>query len=317
MTGRGRQYRQIEAANQMLSQEALSDALTNLGNRNRFEKTIQAFEFDKHGCGTLGCIYIDVNGLHEINNHLGHQAGDRMLKTISDIFLEYFDSQDIFRIGGDEFVILCKNMGRQEIVRRIEQVCRKTEEAGFSLSTGLEWRESDLGIEDVVQKAERAMQENKKGFYSSKGGERQRRELNQHMERLISEKKDADRFLSILAPVFEGVFFVNLETDTVRQIFIPSYFQEMLKECGDKYSKALLLYADRMVEPQYASLFELCCDYSRLEAMLEGEEIPDFTYRKKDGRQLRLRILKFYHYDSTGKETLWIFSDIEINYIES
>lgn len=42
-----RQYRQIEAANQMLSQEALSDALTNLGNRNRFEKTIQAFEFDK------------------------------------------------------------------------------------------------------------------------------------------------------------------------------------------------------------------------------------------------------------------------------
>ena len=38
-----RQYRQIEAANQMLSQEALSDALTNLGNRNRFEKTIQAF----------------------------------------------------------------------------------------------------------------------------------------------------------------------------------------------------------------------------------------------------------------------------------
>lgn len=161
------------------------------------------------------------------------------------------------------------------------------------------------------------MQENKKGFYSSKGGERQRRELNQHMERLISEKKDADRFLSILAPVFEGVFFVNLETDTVRQIFIPSYFQEMLEECGDKYSRALLLYADRMVEPQYASLFELCCDYSRLEAMLEGEEIPDFTYRKKDGSQLRLRILKFYHYDSTGKETLWIFSDIEINYIES
>lgn len=79
------------------------------------------------------------------------------------------------------------------------------------------------------------MQENKRGFYFSKGGERQRRELNQHMERLISEKKDADRFLSILAPVFEGVFFVNLETDTVRQIFIPSYFQEMLKECGDKY----------------------------------------------------------------------------------
>ncbi|MFR2693428.1 MAG: GGDEF domain-containing protein [Enterocloster bolteae] len=96
-----RQYRQIEAANQMLSQEALSDALTNLGNRNRFEKTIQAFEFDKQGCGTLGCIYIDVNcRLHGINNHLGHQAGDRMLKTISDIFLEYFGFPGYFSYWG-------------------------------------------------------------------------------------------------------------------------------------------------------------------------------------------------------------------------
>lgn len=311
-----RQIGQIEAANQMLSQEALSDALTNLGNRNRFKKTTQAFEFDKQGCRTLGCIYIDANGLHEINNHLGHQAGDRMLKTISNILLEYFDSRDIFRIGGDEFVILCKNAGREELAGRIEQVCRRAEEAGFSLSTGLEWRDSELDIEDVVQKAERAMQENKRGFYSSKGGERQRRELNQHMERLLSEKRDADRFLSILAPVFEGVFFVDLETDTVRQIFIPSYFREMLEECNDKYSKALLLYADRMVEPQYASVFALCCDYSRLETMLEGDGIPDFTYRKKDGSQLRLRILKVHHYDDAGKETLWIFSDSEIKYIE-
>ena len=55
-------------------------------------------------------------------------------------------------------------------MRRIEQVCRKTEEAGFSLSTGLEWRESDLRIEDIVQKAERAMQENKKGVLFFQGG---------------------------------------------------------------------------------------------------------------------------------------------------
>ena len=54
-----RQYRQIEAANQMLSKEALSDALPNLGNRNRFEKTIQAFEFDKQGLSLIH-IFIPV-----------------------------------------------------------------------------------------------------------------------------------------------------------------------------------------------------------------------------------------------------------------
>ena len=78
-----------------------------------------------------------------------------------------------------------------------------------------------------------------------------------------------------------------------------------------------MLYAKEMVEPQYLTLFERCCDYACLEEQLEGDEIPGFIYRKKDGSQLRLRILNFYHYGGVSKETLWIFSDIEVNYIES
>ena len=86
--------------------------------------------------------------------------------------------------------------------------------------------------------------------------------------------------MSMLAPVFEGVFFVNLETDTVRQIFIPSYFQEMLKECGDKYSRALLLY-DRMVKPNTLRWPRLCCDCSRL--MTCAGERYLFAHRKRMG----------------------------------
>ena len=311
------QLRQIESANRMLSREALSDALTSLQNRTSFKKALHAFESGNTDCRTLACIYIDANGLHEINNHLGHQAGDGMLKTVADILLKNFDFEEIFRIGGDEFIILSRNVGRQELMQKIKQVCGQTEEAGFSLSIGLEWRDTDLDIGQVIQRAEAAMQEYKKGYYSSKGGERQKRALNKHMEQIISEKKDADRFLSILAPVFTGVYFVNLETDTLRQLFTPSYFQEMLEKSGNRFSKALMLYAKEMVEPQYLPLFERCCDYACLEEQLEGDEIPGFIYRKKDGSQLRLRILNFYHYGGVSKETLWIFSDIEVNYIES
>lgn len=42
-----------------------------------------------------------------------------------------------------------------------------------------------------------------------------------------------------------------------------------------------MLYAKEMVEPQYLTLFERCCDYACLEEQLEGDEIPGFIYRKR------------------------------------
>lgn len=306
-----RQYRQVESEKMALSKEALLDVLTGLQNRNSYKRMLQDFEgFD---CVSVGCIYIDVNGLHEINNHLGHQAGDNMLKTVAQILQKNFRSGEIFRIGGDEFVIICRDIDRQTVEQRLYTICEQVKHAKYSLSVGLEWRDSRIDIMDIIQKAEDKMQQYKKDYYASQGGTRQRRDLNRHMERILSEKKDADRFLSVFAPVFKGVYFVNLETDTPRQLFIPDYFSQMLEESDGCFSKALLMYAKQLVEPEYTGLFERFCDYSYLEKLLDEEDIPGFTYKKKDGSHVRLRILCFNHYPGNEKETLWIFSDIEAN----
>lgn len=304
-----RQFLQIEAANKMLSKEALFDALTGLRNRNSFKKAVQTLSGSE--LTAFACIYIDINGLHEINNYLGHQAGDAMLKTAADILLENFSSEDIFRIGGDEFIILCSDVRQETMLERAELIRRQIESAGYSFSLGLEWRDSDIHIRDIIQTAEAAMRRQKKEYYQAHGGERQKQTLTEQMERMISEKKDAERFLSVLAPVFKGVYFVNPETDTLRQIFIPDYFQEMLHETGGQFSRALLLYAHRMVEPDYLPQFEQFCDYSRLENLLDGDEVPGFVYQKKDGGRMNLRVLKFNHYPGCYKELLWIFSDVE------
>lgn len=306
-----KQYHQIEVSNAMLSREALFDALTGLGNRNSFNRTVR--QSGKDNISSFACIYIDVNGLHEINNYLGHQAGDVMLKTAARLLLENFSPEEIFRIGGDEFVVLCSNITQDRVVHRIDTICRQTAEAGYSFSVGYEWRDSNLDIRDIIQTAENDMRRKKGEYYSAQGGERQKRALNEQMELIISEKKDAERFLSILAPVFKGVYFVDLETDTLRQLFIPDYFKEMLEQSDNHFSRALLLYADRMVEPQYRHLFDQFCDYSSLEKLLEGDDIPGFTYQKTDGSLLRMRVLKFSHFSSNHKETLWIFSDTEGN----
>lgn len=304
-----RQYRQIEAANRILSKEALLDSLTGLQNRNSYTKAVQAM--DDTEAASLTCIYVDVNGLHELNNHLGHEAGDTMLKTVSDILLRHFKPDEVFRIGGDEFVVLCKNITYHEAVQRTKNVCSEAGKAEYSLSVGLDWRESGLDINMIIQTAEANMQKNKVEYYSSKGGERQQRVLDRRMERIITEKRDAERFMRVLSPVFKGVYFVNLETDTLRQIFIPTYFKEMLEESNGRFGKALMLYADRMVQNGYIPDFKRFCDYTYLEQLLDGEDIPELIYEKKDGCRLKLRVLNFSTYSGSPKETLWIFSDLE------
>lgn len=234
-----------------------------------------------------------------------------MLKTVAYILRKNFRPEEVFRIGGDEFVILCCDIDRQTAEQRLDTICEQVKHAGYSLSVGMAWCDSGNNIKDIIQEAEVKMQQYKKDYYASQGGIRQQRELNRRMERILSEKKDTDRFLSVFAPVFKGVYFVNLETDISRQLFIPDYFSHMLEESGSHFGKALLMYARQLVEPEYMGLFQSFCDYDYLENLLKVEDIPGISYKKKDGNHVRLRILSFNHYPGNEKETLWIFSDIE------
>ena len=69
------QARQLEYVSQ-------TDILTGLKNRNYFEIMVQ--EIPERCASNLICVYGDVNGLHEINNNHGHNAGDKMLREVAD-----------------------------------------------------------------------------------------------------------------------------------------------------------------------------------------------------------------------------------------
>ena len=80
------------------------DPLTGLLNRRRFERDLEWW--GRNRPETLTCVYIHVVGLHEINNHLGHKAGDGMLCAVAGAMQRMFPLADTYRIGGDEFVVL-------------------------------------------------------------------------------------------------------------------------------------------------------------------------------------------------------------------
>ncbi len=302
-----RQNQEMQSKTVKLEKEVNCDALTYLQNRNGYQNAVRELKGMK--CDSNACIYFDVNGLHEINNSLGHDAGDLMLKTVAQAIAANFRSTETFRIGGDEFVVLCKNIAQQALIRRVDSIAEQVRSCGYSVSIGIEWRDKNLDIDEIILEAERRMQEDKAEYYSSGGSERQTRIVNERMEKMLAEKRDAEHFLSVLAPAFKGVYFVNIKNDTLRQIFIPPYFKEILEQTHQKYKAAIKIYIQRYVKEEYISHFDAVLDYERLGVLLEEEGIYELEYEKRDEERVKLSIMKFKYYAYDGEETLWIFSD--------
>lgn len=302
-------FRKTAEINKSLNVIANFDPLTGTLNRNSFHKAMDTLSGCE--CSSIACIYIDANGLHEINNHLGHQAGDNMLKAVVEALHHVFSADAVYRIGGDEFVVFCQNLNEQEVYHKTELAREEVKKQGYEISIGVEWRDSGINVKSMVNIAEESMKLDKQRYYQENGKERQIRALDKKLEKMVTEKQDADAFLSILAPEFKGVYFVDLGNDTIRHLYIPSYFEEMLDEAGDVFSKALAFYAERVVLPEYRQEFKMFSDFGYVERQLNMNAMPEFIYQKTDNSWMKLRVLKFKTYTDRCKETLWIFSSAD------
>lgn len=294
--------------NQRLETMANYDALTGLMNRNSYHTALDMLS--KEDNRSLACLYIDANGLHEINNHLGHQAGDHMLKAIAEALREAFPKGSHYRIGGDEFVVLCWGQTKSEIEYSVMQLRKSLYSQNYEISIGVACRDLNCNVRSIVEDAETAMQQDKQQFYLNSGNERRMRKLNKQLEQTLLEKQDADTFLNVLATDFKGVYFVNMKTDTTRHLYIPPYFEELLQETNNQFSKALTLYAQKFVKPDYLPQFSKLDDYAYIQKKLKTETVVELIYQKYDGEWIKLRILKFKDTSNDTHDTLWIFANM-------
>ncbi len=131
------------------------DPLTGLGNRNAYlEQCAAGVRSDK----SFGVVFIDLNDLKFMNDTYGHAVGDDYIQSLSSIFCRHFRSNDIFRIGGDEFVILCSGMPKTLFHEKIEAL-RQESEACFpgSLAMGAVWEQNPTDVEAMVREADQSM----------------------------------------------------------------------------------------------------------------------------------------------------------------
>ena len=112
-----------------LEKIAFTDGLTGLTNRRMFfERFRQILEVSKNEGRSLAICYMDLDNLKTINDTLGHQAGDIVLKEISNRYKMIIPKNDtVARLGGDEFAILLSNVkGKEDVVDILEQIQDKT-----------------------------------------------------------------------------------------------------------------------------------------------------------------------------------------------
>lgn len=283
------------------------DALTGLYNRSRYERDLLALR--ESGCKRLCCAYIDAVGLHEINNHLGHQAGDDMLRTVADGIRAAFPRDPGYRIGGDEFVVLCPDTAQREVEAALVRLRALVAEQEFEISVGTAEGTDPAALTETINAAEKAMRRDKADFYSRNGAERQMRTLNHKLEKLLQEKQDASRFLNVIAPRYLGVYMVNPADDSCRYIYIPKYFQKMLEENDGRFRPAIQRYYETFVRREYHDRFRALTDYAYVRGQLDAGHVVDFIYQKLDGNWVRLKITVYDRNTPENGEMQWIFVD--------
>lgn len=160
---------------QKLSILSETDSLTGVKNRNSYEKTQK--EYALKSDQILACVYIDVNGLHEMNNMYGHSMGDKMLQFVATTMEKEFGKNNTFRIGGDEFVSLVPNIKEDDVKTKIDSFRKAIEDESYHASIGYSYGDtSKIDIISLVAKAEKRMYVEKRLFYRSQGSERRIRD---------------------------------------------------------------------------------------------------------------------------------------------
>ena len=153
------------------------DELT--GIRNRMFYYYRINDFHKHGNYTV--IVYDANGLKQVNDKLGHISGDLMIKTIartiSDTAKPYGSA---YRIGGDEFVVLTKDIDEASIIsmnNTINDLLKKSEKTlGFPISVSWGYciceNNNDISFEEIQKTADSKMYLMKQEFYNQHRNDR-------------------------------------------------------------------------------------------------------------------------------------------------
>lgn len=154
-----------------LQQMSYLDPLTRLGNRFAMDEYVEHTKEDE----SIGIIYCDITGLKQVNDTEGHKAGDRLIVNACECLKRVFGDYGLFRIGGDELLVLCHGIGEDELQKRVDLLKRNMQEQMVNLALGTVWqKDGRAGIDRMLTEAEKLMYQDKSAYYKRAGLDRRK-----------------------------------------------------------------------------------------------------------------------------------------------
>ena len=143
---------------------AETDLNVGLKNRNAYESQMR--DYPMHCSSTLSCVYLDVNGLHELNNASGHEKGDQMLQTVALELQGRFGRDNCYRTGGDEFVAFVQDEPETAVRAAVDELVRALERKGCSAAIGVATQNAgSMDLDTLIRQAEQQMYQAKEEHY--------------------------------------------------------------------------------------------------------------------------------------------------------
>jgi diguanylate cyclase (GGDEF)-like protein/PAS domain S-box-containing protein len=243
-----------KALEEQLRQLAFHDPLTLLANRNLFRDRVQhALTLAQCGQSCVAVMFLDLDNFKNINDSLGHDAGDRLLQAVAQRIVKTTRSSDtVARLGGDEFAVLLEGVGAISEVERMAQELIEILDLPFALdgrevrvgaSIGVAFSAAEAGAEALLSNADIAM------YHAKAAGKNRHATFQPQMQDMLHERMrleaDIGRALAQQEFFLEYQPIVDLGTLSLlgvealvrwrhpeAGVLMPARFIQVIEECG-------------------------------------------------------------------------------------
>lgn len=117
---------------------------------------------------SVGVIYCDITGLKNVNDSLGHEAGDQLICRCYELLRDAVSTCTVYRTGGDEFVVLCPNCSQSDFGKKLHILDNKIRGNQHHIAVGYAWSDTKPpNLEKLIAQADQVMYQNKRNYYQA------------------------------------------------------------------------------------------------------------------------------------------------------
>ena len=297
---REEQKKNLKSAEMM----ARSDALTGVKNRTAFSEAIETINQDTEAGSVdhYGVVMCDINDLKKINDTTGHAFGNEAIQSASRLICDVYKHSPVFRIGGDEFVIILKGAdyeNRDQLLKALMHEAEVNQQlrTGPVMAAGMAVYEKGDRFSEVLERADSLMYENKNELKAA-GIVRGFRDMDKIEEPIPDERRRLlDGFFGAMYTVSGGgyLYLNDMRYD----------FSRWSLTLVDDFAldSEYLYHADRMWQ-DYIHPDDIKAYRAAVDAVLNGtSDLRPIHYRarRKDGTYVLLTTKGFVLCDSSGR----------------